>query len=285
MLFDGIRDQKLKANWIKTPQPVVIKLMTARCMRDKVPKGDFIIRAGVLDRLVDNKLYYKFVEYGDRVKEQKMVDKEKEKRQKSQLESLKNLSILLSQHDEDVHGEDEELHMQEDDEEAYQEMMAKPLFAADDDDMEAQSQSVKEQAEKRKGVTWGADVENHEKKQVTFATHSMNSNKAGIIALNMNRTKINYDQQDYKQIYKGQETERVWIDFGKVNSNVLRFDTARNPNMDFLGHKLYYMLPPTQSLLPSNVVIFELVYLSSKDDITKDIVVGWGAFPIVNGEF
>ena len=55
--------------------------------------------------------------------------------------------------------------------------------------------------------------------------------------------------------------------------------------MDFLGHKLYYMLPPTQSLLPSNVVIFELVYLSSKDDITKDIVVGWGAFPIVNGEF
>ena len=133
-------------------------------MRDKVPKGDFIIRAGVLDRLVDNKLYYKFVEYGDRVKEQKMVDKEKEKRQKSQMESLKNLSILLSQHDEDVHGEDEELHMQEDDEEAYQEMMAKPLFAADDDDMEAQSQSVKEQAEKRKGVTWGADVENHEKK-------------------------------------------------------------------------------------------------------------------------
>ena len=88
-------------------------------MRDKVPKGDFIIRAGVLDRLVDNKLYYKFVEYGDRVKEQKMVDKEKEKRQKSQQESLKNLSILLSQHDEDVHGEDEELHMQEDDEEAY----------------------------------------------------------------------------------------------------------------------------------------------------------------------
>ena len=31
----------------------------------------------------------------------------------------------------------------------------------------------------------------------------MNSSKAGIIALNMNRTKINYDQQDYKQIYKG----------------------------------------------------------------------------------
>ena len=69
MLFDGIRDQKLRANWVKTPQPVVVKLMTARCLRDKIPKGDFVIRAGVLDRLVENKLYYKFVEYGERVKE------------------------------------------------------------------------------------------------------------------------------------------------------------------------------------------------------------------------
>ena len=55
--------------------------------------------------------------------------------------------------------------------------------------------------------------------------------------------------------------------------------------MDFNGHKLYYMLPPSLSLLPSNVILFEIVYLSSKEDVTKDIVVGWGAFPIVNGEF
>jgi len=96
MLFDGIRDQKLKANWIKTPQPVVIKLMIARCMRDKMPKGDFIIRAGALDRLVDNKLYYKFIEYGERVKEQKIIDNEKEKREKMQEKDLQNLSILLS---------------------------------------------------------------------------------------------------------------------------------------------------------------------------------------------
>ena len=80
---------------MKTPQPVVIKLMTARCMRDKLGKGDFIIRAGVLDRLVDNKLYYKFVEYGERVKEQKMVDEEKEKRKK-QSKDMMDLSILLS---------------------------------------------------------------------------------------------------------------------------------------------------------------------------------------------
>jgi hypothetical protein len=105
------------------------------------------------------------------------------------------------------------------------------------------------------------------------------------VALNMNRTKIGFDTEEYKEIYKGQDTEKVWIDFGKVNSNVLRFDPSKNPNMDFGGHKLYYMLPPSLSLLPSNIIMFEIVYLSSKNDITKDIVVGWGAFPIVNGDF
>jgi hypothetical protein len=69
MLFDGIRDQKLKSNWIKTPQPVVVKLLVSRCMRDKIPKGDYIIRATVMDRLVENKMYYKFIEYGQRVNE------------------------------------------------------------------------------------------------------------------------------------------------------------------------------------------------------------------------
>lgn len=72
----------------------MIKLMTARCMRDKVPKGDYVIRAGMMDRLVENKLYYKFLEYGERVKEQRMVDKEKEKSKQSQ--DLQDLSVLLS---------------------------------------------------------------------------------------------------------------------------------------------------------------------------------------------
>ena len=78
--------------------------MTARCMRDKVPKGDYVIRAGVMDRLVENKLYYKFIEYGDRVKEQKAVDKEKESRAKNQ--DLMSLNVLLSQHDDE--GEEDE---------------------------------------------------------------------------------------------------------------------------------------------------------------------------------
>jgi len=116
----------------------------------------------------------------------------------------------------------------------------------------------------------------------------MNSNvsgkSGGLITNNMNQTKIAWGQEDFKQIYKGQKTEKVWIDFGKITSNVLRYDPSKKETMDFNGHKLYYMLPPQNSLAPSNVIIFEIVYLSSKNT-SKDVVRGWGAFPIVNGEF
>lgn len=44
------------------------------------------------------------------------------------------------------------------------------------------------------------------------------------------------------------------------------------------------MLPPDSELLPSNVIMFELVFLSNQSS-SEDIVVGWGAFPIVNGDF
>ena len=54
--------------------------------------------------------------------------------------------------------------------------------------------------------------------------------------------------------------------------------------LNFEGHKLYYMLPPSLELIPSNVIIFELLYLSSKSTC-KDEVKAWGAFPIVNGDF
>lgn len=65
-----------------------MKLLTSRNMRDKVPKGEYIVRATVLDRLVDNKLYYKFVEYGQRVKAQNLIDKAKEKRSLTNIRAL-----------------------------------------------------------------------------------------------------------------------------------------------------------------------------------------------------
>lgn len=62
-----------------TPQPVCIKLLRARQLCDKIPKGEYIVRASILDRLCENKLYYKFLEYGNRVKEGREVDAEKER--------------------------------------------------------------------------------------------------------------------------------------------------------------------------------------------------------------
>ena len=54
--------------------------------------------------------------------------------------------------------------------------------------------------------------------------------------------------------------------------------------LNFKGHQIYFIMPPDIELLPSNVMIFELVYLSSKSS-SEDITMGWGAFPLVNGEF
>ena len=49
-----------------------------RCLKDKAPKGSYLIRASVIDRLVDNKMYYKFVEYGNLLKEEEEVKREQE---------------------------------------------------------------------------------------------------------------------------------------------------------------------------------------------------------------
>lgn len=126
ILFDGIRDKKLKANWDQTPQPIVTKLITSRCMRDKIPKGDYIIRATLMDRLVDNKLYYKFVEYGQRIKQQKLVDKERAYRRKAGM-TIDNLDKRL-----DSLGEERDYNADNgenaEDEERHKEYINAPLF-------------------------------------------------------------------------------------------------------------------------------------------------------------
>ena len=57
-------------------------------------------------------------------------------------------------------------------------------------------------------------------------------------------TKIGFDQAEFDQKYKGIETEKVWIDFGKVNTNVTTFDPDHHREIDFDGHKMYFMMPP-----------------------------------------
>jgi len=83
--------------------------------------------------------------------------------------------------------------------------------------------------------------------------------------------------------------EQVWIDFGKQNTKIYQYDPddeEKNPDgeLSFGGHQIYFIMPPDVELIPSNVMIFELLYLSNKDS-SDDIVMGWGAFPIVNGDF
>lgn len=107
----------------------------------------------------------------------------------------------------------------------------------------------------------------------------------GLLSNNLRQTKINFDLPDFNNLYKGMETEKVWIDFGKANTNVKRYNPMTcESELNFEGHKLYYMLPPSLELIPSNIIIFELLYLSSKSTC-KDEVKAWGAFPIVNGDF
>lgn len=83
-LFEGIRDQKVGAKWLKTPQPVEMKIQMVRALKDKVPKGNYLIRASVLDRLVDNKMYYKFIEYGNKKKEADDIERENREEEEKQ---------------------------------------------------------------------------------------------------------------------------------------------------------------------------------------------------------
>ena len=99
MLFDGIRDQKLNVKWVGTPQAIVTKVMVARQLRDKVPKGEYVIRASVLDRLIQNKMEYKFIEYGNKMKDIKAKEKieaDKAKVAKEEADKKARLDAILN---------------------------------------------------------------------------------------------------------------------------------------------------------------------------------------------
>jgi hypothetical protein len=79
--------------------------------------------------------------------------------------------------------------------------------------------------------------------------------------------------------------EKVWIDFGKQHTKLVEYDGEySSEEMNFDGHKIYFIIPPNLYLEPSNVIIFELIWLSSQTS-KNDYIMGWGAFPLVNGDF
>jgi hypothetical protein len=137
--------------------------MLARCLRDKIPKGDYIIRASVLDRLTNNKMYYKIIEYGERFKEYKIVEKEKIKRQAEE-EANKLVEQEMAQAFEDQNSRpdskeqsnSEDISIREEDDE-FKVNINKPLFEPGDDLSDDSSDGSDEDGDKKK-VKWDAAV-------------------------------------------------------------------------------------------------------------------------------
>ena len=171
----------------------------------------------------------------------------------------------------------------------------KPLFSAGNEREDDLSQDGDDDADKKK-VKWDAGVVEHNRKSVVKRQGTLiqlemkrdelkQAGNVGLLSNALRKTKIGFDFEDFNHLYKGLETEKVWVDFGKANTNVHRYNALTcNSELNFEGHKLYYMLPPSINLIPSNIILFELLYLSSKSTV-KDEVKAWGAFPIVNGDF
>jgi len=77
----------------------------------------------------------------------------------------------------------------------------------------------------------------------------------------------------------------VLLDFGKQYTKLVNHEgEADSDELNFDGHKIYFLVPPNLYLEPSNVIIFELIWVSSQTS-SKDYIMGWGAFPLVNGDF
>lgn len=138
------------------------------------------------------------------------------------------------------------------------------------------------------GVKWDDGVQDNNRKDPKNTTNGpFNPDKTtgpGLYSNFLNSTKIGFDNRKFDELYGEKKAEKIWLDFGKGTTNVVSYNPMVSTNINFNAHKLYYMLPPKSKLQPSNVLLFELVYLSGKDP-SKDITMGWGALPLVNGEF
>jgi hypothetical protein len=103
---------------------------------------------------------------------------------------------------------------------------------------------------------------------------------------NARQSKIGFARDDIEDKFdEDHKPEKVWLDFGKQHTRVKEYNVAKNNDeLNLNEHKMYFCLPPCVNLLPSYNVIFELVHLDNKSS-ANDVTVGWGSFPIINGEF
>ena len=163
--------------------------MNARCMRDKVPKGEYVIRATVMDRLVENKLFYKFIEYGQRVKEQNRADKERNERLEKgiQLTGMKldlGDSKAFMKETRGEFGDTKKMFIPDQNpdqnEETKSDHEKRPLFAdsGDEKDEDLDDENDNTNLDGKKGVRWNVDITNETKmkRQKTNAARSMIAN-------------------------------------------------------------------------------------------------------------
>eukprot|EP00347_Sterkiella_histriomuscorum_P020652 403336985 len=308
-LFEGIRDQRVGARWLKTPQPVEIKCQMVRGLKDKVPKGNYVIRCGVLDRMIENKIYYKFLEYGAKLKaeEEARLEREAERKIENELHIIKEKQNLLFQNTSNNSSQravGEPHHQVEPSEQIDDEEKQLIIFHQDSDD-ENGNNSMKFDNEE--------DNQDNHRVQFGQGTRYRNENdnerspnkffKQGSFKQNNQKTtdpeelkKQKFEDMARQSLYKpqggsltanaeNQNLEKVWIDFGKQHTKLIDFEASHDSEeMNFNGHKIYFVVPPNMYLQPSNVLIFELIWLSSQTQ-REDFVVAWGAFPLVNGDF
>ena len=138
-----------------------------------------------MDRLVENKLFYKFVEYGQRVKEQNRTDKERSERLEKgiQLTGMKldlGDSKAFMKETRGEFGETKKMFIPEgntaQEQDKKSDLEKRPLFAESDDEQEEDEENAN--LEGRKGVRWNVDVTNETKvkRQKTAAARSVISN-------------------------------------------------------------------------------------------------------------
>ena len=97
---------------------------------------------------------------------------------------------------------------------------------------------------------WGTDVADHNAKTKNHqkTMKGIIDVKNSVVSTNMNQTKIGFDSNQFDKIYKGKNVEKVWLDFGKINTNIIQYDPMVKQNIDYNGHKMYFMLPPSVEL-------------------------------------
>jgi hypothetical protein len=107
------------------------------------------------------------------------------------------------------------------DDEAAEKTIAAPLFGSDSQEEDSAGEDDGEKTSPGKKVMWDTDVADHKAKTKKINKTGLFDVKNSVVSTNMNQTKIGFDSNQFDKIYKGKNVEKVWLDFGKINTNII----------------------------------------------------------------